>query len=115
MSLLAHTTNPLLNPDRNPLLRSFIKSTFYVQFCAGENAPEVRATIAKLKGLGFSGVILGYAREVVLTDAQTKDLANFGLKGEEMEAAVRNEVLPWAKGTLETVRLASEGDYVALK
>lgn len=115
MNLLAHTTNPLLNPDHNPLLRSLIKSTFYAQFCAGENAPEVRATIAKLKGLGFSGVILGYAREVVLTDAQTKDLANFGLKGEEMEEAVRNEVLPWAKGTLETVRLASEGDYVALK
>lgn len=115
MNLLAHTTNPLLNPDHNPLLRSLIKSTFYAQFCAGENAPEVRATIAKLKGLGFSGVILGYAREVVLTDAQTKDLANFGLKGEEIEEAVRNEVLPWAKGTLETVRLASEGDYVALK
>lgn len=115
MSLLAHTTNPLLNPDRNPILRGFIKSTFYAQFCAGENAPEVRATIARLKGLGFSGVILGYAREVVLTDAQTKDLANFGLKGEEMEEAVRNEVVPWAEGTLETVRLASEGDYVALK
>lgn len=115
MNLLAHTTNPLLNPDNNPILRRIIKSTFYTQFCAGENAPEVRATMAKLKGLGFSGVILGYAREVVLTEAQTKDLANFGLEGSHVEAAIKNEVVPWAKGTLETVRLASEGDYVALK
>lgn len=115
MNLLAHTTNPLLNPDNNPLLRSIIKNTFYTQFCAGENAPEVRTTIAKLKGLGFSGVILGYAREVVLTEAQTKDLANFGLEGKDVDEAIKNEVVPWAKGTLETVRLASEGDYVALK
>lgn len=115
MNLLAHTTQPLLSPDHNPLLRSFIKSTFYAQFCAGENAAEVRGTIARLKQLGFSGVILGYAREVVLTDEQTKDLANFGLKGKDVEEAVKNEVVPWAKGTLETVRLASEGDYVALK
>ncbi|CAN8101499.1 unnamed protein product [Discula destructiva] len=115
MSLLAHTNSSILNPDHNPLLRSFIKSTFYAQFCAGETAHEVRDTIAKLKGLGFSGVILGYAKEVVLTEAQTKDLARCGLQGEVAEECVRSEVLPWKEGTLETVRLASEGDYVALK
>lgn len=115
MSILAHTTSPLLNPDRNPLLRSLIKSTFYAQFCAGETAPEVRNTISRLKGLGFSGVILGYAREVVLTDAQTKELASSGLKGDVAEESTRSEVLPWKEGTLETVRLASEGDYVAMK
>lgn len=115
MSLLAHTTSPILNPDHNPLLRSLIKSTFYAQFCAGENPAEVRSTIAELKGLGFSGVILGYAREVVLTEAQTKELASCGLEGDVAEECVRSEVLPWKEGTLETVRLASEGDYVALK
>ena len=115
MKILAHTTNPLLNPDRNPLLRQLIKNTFYVQFCAGENATEVKATIARLKDIGFSGVILGYAKEVVLTKEQTKDLAGCGLDGEEAQAAIQNEVIPWAQGTLETVRLASPGDYVALK
>lgn len=115
MSLLAHTTSPLLNPDNNPILRRLIKSTFYAQFCAGETAAEVRNTIARLKGLGFSGVILGYAREVVLTDAQTKDLASCGLEGDVAEECIKSEVVPWADGTLETVRLASEGDYVALK
>lgn len=115
MDILAHTNNAFLNPDRNPLLRYLIKSTFYAQFCAGETAAEVRKTISNLKGLGFSGVILGYAREVVLTDAQLKALSSFGLQGKELDESVKNEVIPWAKGTLETVRLAEEGDYVALK
>lgn len=115
MTVLAHTTNPLLNPDRNPLLRQLIKKTFYMQFCGGENAAEVRRTIAGLKGIGFSGVILGYAREVVLTDGETEHLAACGLESEAAEACIQNEVIPWARGTLETVKLAEPGDYVALK
>lgn len=114
MSLLAHTTNPLLNPDRNPALRFMLKNTFYAQFCAGETPREVRQTINGLKGIGFSGVILGYAREVVLTEAQTKDLASCG-EGAVAEECIRNEIIPWAAGTLETVRLAQPGDFVALK
>lgn len=115
MNVLAHTTQPLLNPDRNPLLKKIIKSTFYAQFCAGENADEVRATLARMKGLGFSGVLLGYAPEIVLTDREIEDLLKTGLQGEELEAWVRNEVVPWSKGVLETIRLAEEGDFVGLK
>ncbi|KAI3396535.1 hypothetical protein diail_12059 [Diaporthe ilicicola] len=115
MSMLAHTTNPILNPDSNPLLKQLIKRTFYAQFCAGESAPEVKATMARLRDIGFSGVILGYAREVVLTDNQLKGLAAYGLDSATAEECIRNEVIPWTKGTLETVRLAEPGDYVALK
>ncbi|GKT74105.1 proline oxidase/dehydrogenase [Colletotrichum tofieldiae] len=114
MSVLAHTTNPLLDPDRNPLLRFVLKRTFYAQFCAGENPAEVGRTINGLKDIGFTGVILGYAKEVVLTAAQTKDLAACS-KGEKAEECVRNEVMPWAQGTMETVNLAQPGDFVALK
>ncbi|EEY23815.1 proline oxidase [Verticillium alfalfae VaMs.102] len=74
-SALAHATHPLLSPDRNPLLRVLVKHTFYAQFCAGESPAEVRRTVSRLKGLGFSGVILGYAREVVMTEAQTRGLS----------------------------------------
>lgn len=112
MSILANTTNPALNPDRNPILRYLLKKTFYAQFCAGENAAEVRQTIASLKRIGFSGVILGYAREVVLTDAQTRDLASGSTSAAD---AIDSEVTPWARGTMETVELASPGDFVALK
>jgi proline dehydrogenase len=114
MNVLAHTTNPLLNPDKNPLLRAFLKKTFYAQFCAGENPKEVKRTVGRLKQIGFNGVILGYAREVVLTESQTKDLASCG-EGEAAEECIRNEIVPWAKGTMETVELATSGDFVALK
>jgi proline dehydrogenase len=114
MSVMAHTTNPVLNPDRNPILRYVMKKTFYAQYCAGENAIEVRRTVESLKQIGFSGVILGYAREVVLTPEQTADLASCG-EGAAAEECIKNEINPWAAGTLETVRLAAPGDYVALK
>jgi proline dehydrogenase len=114
MSTLAHSQSPVLSPDKNPLLRFLLKHTFYNQFCAGENATEVNQTITGLKDIGFKGVILGYAREVVLDEKQKDDLASCG-QDEAAEACIRNEIIPWAKGTLETVRLASPTDFVALK
>ena len=114
MSTLAHTNHAILNPDSNPLLRFVVRNTFYKQFCAGESPAEVQRTVRGLKDLGFAGVILGYAKEVVLTDEQTKNLSacDEGLAADE---CVRNEITPWAAGTMETVRLAAAGDYVALK
>ncbi|KAI0444395.1 proline dehydrogenase [Xylaria telfairii] len=114
MSMLAHSNQALLNPDKNPFLRWFLKKTFYAQFCAGENAAEVRHTVDGLKRIGFSGVILGYAKEVVLTDAQTRDLSSCG-EGPTARECVLNEIKPWAAGTLETLQLAKPGDFVALK
>lgn len=113
MAALAHTSNPILSPDRNPVLRWFLKRTFYAQFCAGENALEVKRTIQNLRGIGFTGVILAYAKEVVLSKEQLA--AAPGAEGQETEEVVRNEIAPWAEGTLETVRLATQGDYVGLK
>ncbi len=114
MSALANTSNPLFMPDRNPFLKLALKKTFYAQFCACENAGEVRQTIDMLKKIGFSGVILGYAREVVLTEEQTRTLASCG-EGLVAEECIRTEVIPWADGTMETVLLASPGDFVAVK
>ncbi|OAR01908.1 hypothetical protein LLEC1_01250 [Akanthomyces lecanii] len=114
MSVLANTHNPILNPDKNPLLRFFLKKTFYAQFCAGESPAEVQATISRLKNIGFSGVILGYAKEVVLTEDQAKAVATED-QGKETAADISNEIEPWAHGTLETVALAEPGDHVSLK
>ncbi|RBQ99567.1 hypothetical protein VDGD_20075 [Verticillium dahliae] len=111
-SALAHATHPLLSPDRNPLLRVLLKHTFYAQFCAGETPAEVRRTVSRLKGLGFSGVILGYAREVVMTEAQTRGLSG---ASETSRRSDEEEVRPWQEGTEQTVRLADAGDFVALK
>ncbi|RDA91340.1 hypothetical protein CP533_0017 [Ophiocordyceps camponoti-saundersi (nom. inval.)] len=114
MLALAHSSNPLLSPDRNPLLRFLLKKSFYAQFCAGENAAEVRQTVARLKGIGFTGVILGYAREVVLSDDQAAALGP-GQAGRDVTEVENEAIESWARGTLETVNLADPGDFVALK
>jgi proline dehydrogenase len=111
MSALAHTKSPLLSPDHNPLLRALIKRTFYAQFCAGESRQEVRRTISALKDVGFTGVVLGYAKEVVLDETGVADLA----AAREDAGCVDTQVRPWAEGTMETVVLAQPGDFVALK
>ncbi|KAJ8065872.1 hypothetical protein OCU04_004974 [Sclerotinia nivalis] len=105
MTILAHSQNPILSPDRNPILRFFLKNTFYKQFCAGENHAEVQSTVRGIKDLGFKGVFLCYAREVEKSPGANIDV----------EKCVKNEVLPWAEGTLATVRLAEPGDFVSIK
>ena len=109
LSTLAHSESILLNPDRNPLLRYILKKTFYAQFCAGETAAEVKTVAGKLKDVGFHGVILGYAKEVVLEEGQTT--GENALKAETVKA----DVDAWKNGTLETVKMADKGDQVALK
>ena len=140
MSLLAHTTSPVLNPDKNPLLKLVLKKTFYAQFCAGENAAEVQATIEGLKKVGFRGVILGYAREVVMSKEESALIGSSAASAKAAAKAaapdgsytsadktitpataadvtnVKNpDIDAWLSGTLETVRLASASDFVALK
>ncbi|KAL4975814.1 FAD-linked oxidoreductase-like protein [Aspergillus desertorum] len=117
---------PLLNVDRNPVLHSILKATFYKQFCAGETPDEVRSTIRQLSGMGFQGTTMTYAKETVF-DAKTKTQVGLGVKaweaGEE-EGAVRTEagreafcpqIEAWRKGTVETIDLLGENDYLALK
>ncbi len=121
MVAMAHSNAALLDPDRNPLLRYILKKTFYAQFCAGEDAAEVRRTVSGLRAIGFHGVIMGYAREVVLTEAQQRSLSAHGSGGEcaseaAIEECIRLEIEPWKQGNLETLRLAQPGrDFVALK
>jgi hypothetical protein len=55
MTGVAHTTNPLLSADYNPILRYVLDKSLYAQFCAGDKASEVRATTAHLKSIGFNG------------------------------------------------------------
>lgn len=105
MAIIAHSQNPLLSPDKNPILRFFLKNTFYKQFCAGETHAEVKKTVQSIKDLGYKGVFLCYAREVEKSPGANIDV----------EKCIQNEVLPWAEGTLATVRLASPGDFIAIK
>jgi proline dehydrogenase len=114
MSILANAHSPLLNPDRNFILRWFLKRTFYAQFCAGENAREVSKTVAKLKSMGFRGVMLCYAKEVVLDEKGSKALGSSG-DSATAKAIIEKEIIPWEKGIMETVTMTEPGDFVAVK
>ncbi|RAL60421.1 hypothetical protein DID88_000196 [Monilinia fructigena] len=85
MTILAHSQNPILSPD--------------------QTHAEVQSTVRGIKDLGFKGVFLCYAREVEKSPGANIDV----------ETCVKNEVLPWAEGTLATVRLAEPGDFVSIK
>lgn len=103
-AILKSMVNPksvILNPDRNPFLHWLLKHTFYAQFCAGESKNEIRAHVSELRSMGYTGVILEYALEV--------------LDGHGSTISTAAEVENWRKGMLETVDMATEGDYVALK
>ncbi|KXT12630.1 hypothetical protein AC579_4219 [Pseudocercospora musae] len=95
---MLESPNPLLNL-RNPLMRAVLWETFYKQFCAGENQAQVSQRCEEIRRLGYSGVILEYAKEV-LKDGKTDEL---------------QDVAIWRKGMLETISIAAEGDFCALK
>lgn len=95
---MLESSNPLLNL-KNPLMRAILWETFYKQFCAGENQTQIAQRCEELRQLGYSGVILEYAKEV-LKDTQTDEL---------------EDVAVWRKGMLDTISIAAEGDFCALK
>jgi hypothetical protein len=106
LSALAHPRTPLTDVSRNPVLNWLIKHTIYKQFNAGENKLEVQRSIQDIKQLGYRGVLLGYAREVLVGEDTTNT---------HNEKLARQEVETWLQGTLQTVDMATEGDFVALK
>jgi hypothetical protein len=112
MAFMANSHNVFLNPDRNPLLRWFLKRTFYAQYCGGENAPELQRTVQGLKKMGYEGVILVYAKEVEIDHTGEEPAVDARMEATSEALA---DIETWKNGTLETVRLAEKGDMVALK
>lgn len=107
----------LFNVDRNPALKALLKRTLYNQFCAGETEQETRACVKQLKDLGFKGVILTYAKEMVFD--HKNESANHHTSDKFVDAkavAVHDtDIEAWRAGTLRTLDLISEGDILALK
>ncbi|KAL2364363.1 hypothetical protein RJZ56_002710 [Blastomyces dermatitidis] len=117
LSVVANPESTFLNPDRNPVLKLIMEQTLYAQFCAGETPAQVKVNIQKLKELGYSGVILGYAREIVMNESEIRALgtASDAAGGAESKAQAIADITAWKDGTLATVDLADDGDFVALK
>lgn len=105
----------LFNVDKNPLVHGILKKTFYNQFCAGETPWETRQCVRRLKDLGFSGVILTYARETVFDHKSDRSGIQGVSEPKAQSTVFCKHIDEWRNGTLETVKLIENGDYLALK
>lgn len=97
----------LFDVERNGVLRWLLKHTFYAQFCSGENLQDNRLCMDQLRTLGYSGIIMEYAKEVLDDGGEQASLADV-----EQEKA---NVAEWRDGLLETVRVCRKGDFIGLK
>jgi proline dehydrogenase len=104
MNKIANSQSTILNPDRNPLLHVLVRKLIYDHFAAGETVQEVKKSIAKMKQMGFKGVILGYTKEVNVSGGTTVS------KGTSDAA-----ILDWKEGTLKTLACVGQGDFLAVK
>lgn len=110
MKLIASDDARFFSPAKNPIIKMLLRPTFYSQFAAGENEKEVGKTIKTIKDQGFTGVILGYAREIVVeTHGRTPQPVD-----NPTDAELRDIEL-WKQGTLRTLRMLSAGDFLAIK
>jgi hypothetical protein len=103
---MIRSKSPLMNLESNRVLSWLLKKTFYAQFCAGETPEEVEKKVEELKGLGYEGVILEFALEVLEGDA-----SKISPDSEE----TRHEIERWKQGMLDSIKLASSGDFVGYK
>ena len=103
----------LLDPTKNQALQYLLRTTIYDHFCAGATEQEVKQTVRNMKDWGFKGVILGYARDVVLNqdDSQSRDASAQASR----DAANAKMVEEWKEGNLKTLSMIGEGDYLAVK
>jgi proline dehydrogenase len=106
LSAIAYSKSPILSPDRNRLLHWLLKRTIYAQFCAGETPKEVQRSIEILKQSGVNGILLGYGREVEVRGKGSKP---------ERDEATMEDIKLWTQGTLETIKITPEGNFVSMK
>lgn len=77
----------------------------------------------RLKELGFRGIILTYAKETVFDHVKNTEHAQGATfhspeRGNNIsisEGKINPDIEAWRKGTLETIDIIDEGDYLALK
>jgi hypothetical protein len=109
----------IFNLEKNPILYAILKKSFYDQFCAGTTPAETRTCVKALKDLGFRGVILTYASEMVFDHKSGNDhspgAAAEETKEEETGVKIDNVIESWRAGTVGTIDLIDEGDILAIK
>lgn len=101
LNLIAHSKSRFLDPDQNRVIGFLVRKIIYEHFVAGDCEARVKKTVAQMKKTGFTGVILGYAKEFSINE------------GEEANEAA--DVQEWKNGYLKTLSMIEEGDFLAMK
>ncbi|KAI5286660.1 proline dehydrogenase [Ascosphaera aggregata] len=114
LKLVTKTKYVIFDAERNPVIRGVMGATVYNQFCAGRTLEEIDHTIQGLKDKGFAGVILGFAREVVLDEDKAKDTNKVVIKEGETPREI-SEITAWKDSQLKTINLAGHGNIVHMK
>lgn len=103
------------NVERNPLLRICLKSTFYRQFCGGENMAETSEHLRRMKALGYKGTMLQNAKETVF-DYNSKTAHGLGIDGTaKVDPSECKSIKAWGESTLDTASVLGDGDILAFK
>ncbi len=111
MTFLANSKSVILNPDKNRFVRGLMRILFYNHFCAGTSDLEVRKTVSTIKEMGFKGVILGYAKEVIVDPTATREEAARSGVTKSAEGAIDQ----WREGNLRSLPMIASGDFLAVK
>jgi hypothetical protein len=112
MSVLTRSKSALLDADKNPIMNRVLRWAIYNHFCAGTNCVEVSQAVKDVKKLGYHGVILGYAKEVVLDNPAGEQIHSDGAKYGPAHYSMIDE---WKQGNLDTLDMLDVGDFIALK
>jgi hypothetical protein len=111
LDAVARSKSGIINADRNPILNNMLRWTIYNQFCAGSNSTQVSRSMGELRQLGYKGVILGFAKEIVLDPSQGAAVAEDVKYG----PACYRMIDEWKDANLDTIRILSPGDFLSVK
>lgn len=112
MGLITHPRIALLNPDSNTLLNKALRNVVYDQFCAGTNQAEVTKTLKDFKALGYQGIIVTFAKEIVLSEEERDSIAQ---QAGQYSKAHYDMVQSWRDNSLASLRMLERGDVLAMK
>lgn len=113
LDTICRSKNRVCNADKNPILNQLMRWALYNHFAAGASAAEVARSAKELKDMGYQGIILGYAKEVVL--ANPTDTAHSATIENGYSPAEYRMVEEWKQGTLQTLEMIGPGDFLAVK
>ncbi|KAJ4164297.1 hypothetical protein LMH87_005974 [Akanthomyces muscarius] len=112
MGLITHPKISLFNPETNTILNKLVRNVVYDQFCAGTNQAEVAQSVRDFKTLGYQGVILTFAKEIVLSE---EERAHAAANPGRYTQAHYDMVQSWRDNSLASLRMLQPGDVLAMK